>query len=236
MEAINLKAILDDILGVIYPHVCEVCGVSLAKGEETLCLHCMAQLPRTSMHTDKFNAIHERLAGSTPIEKAAGYFYYYKDSPYASLIHTAKYRGRPIVAESIARKFAKELQKDGFFDDIDIIIPVPLHLSKLIRRGYNQSEAVARGLNVVSGIRVGNNIVARKGHSTQTRKGSFQRWLNIQDVYVIKNAEQLKNKHILVVDDVITTGATLLACCQELHRVAPTARISVLTLAVTHLH
>lgn len=232
----RLKAVIEDVLSIIYPHVCEVCGVSLAKGEDTLCLHCLMQLPRTRLHTENFSVIHERLAGSTPINLTAGYFYYYKDSLYASLIHTAKYRNRPIVAEAIARKFAKELQKDGFFQDVDVIIPVPLHISKLIKRGYNQSEAVARGLSVETGIGVSANLVAKRGHSTQTRKGSFQRWLNIQDVYTVKQPELLDNKHVLIVDDVITTGATLLACCNELHRQVPTARISVLTLAVTHLH
>ncbi len=231
----RLTTFIDDALSIVYPHVCEVCGTSLARGEDVMCLNCMMQLPRTRLHNDEFNTIHERLAGSTPIDKAAGYFYYYKNSPYASLIHTAKYRNRPIVAEKVARKFAEELKTDNFFDGMDIVIPVPLHFLKMITRGYNQSDAVAKGISAVTGLEIGDNIVAKRGHSTQTQKGRFSRWLNTQDIYAVKNAQALKNKHVLIVDDVITTGATLLACSNAIHRAEPTARISVLTLAVAHL-
>ena len=224
-----------DLLRIIFPKVCEVCGRSLVKGERVMCLHCDISLPRTRVHTDDFNAIHKRLAGSTPIDRAAGMFYYYRESDYARLIHVAKYNSRPIVARQLAETYARELLPDGFFDGIDVILPVPLHSIKLISRGYNQSEEIAKGLSAVTGIMVGDNLVARRGHSTQTKKNSYSRWVNAQGIYDVVNGDEFEGKHVLVVDDVITTGATLLACCEAIHRVAPTARISVLSLAVTHL-
>ncbi len=223
------------ILDVIYPDVCEVCGVSLTRGEETMCLHCLMKLPRTQIHREDFNLLHKRLAGNVPIERAGGYFYYYRESDYAQLIHRAKYCGRPVIAERLGARYAREIVADGFFDGIDMIIPVPLHRFKLISRGYNQSDAVARGISRVTGLPVGNNLVAGRGHSSQTRKNSYERWLNAQDVYAVSRHEELAGKHLLIVDDVVTTGATILACCEALHRAAPSARISVLALGITHL-
>ena len=224
-----------DLLRIIFPEVCEVCGRSLVKGEKVMCLHCDVSMPRTLVHNDEFNVIHRRLAGLTPIDRAAGMFYYYRESEYARLIHVAKYNSRPIVARQLAEMYACELKPDGFFDGIDVILPVPLHKLKLIRRGYNQSEEIAQGLSAVTGIMVGDNLVALRGHSTQTKKNSYSRWVNAQGVYAVERGDEFEGKHVLVVDDVITTGATLLACCEAIHRVAPTARISVLSLAVTHL-
>ncbi len=230
----RLKEWLHDLLRVVYPEVCEVCGNSLVRGEEVICLQCDMNLPRTNVHKDDFNIIHERLAGKTPIERAAGYFYYYRDSDFAKLIHNAKYNGRPIIARVMARRYAHEIAADGFFDDIDVIIPVPLHRSKFIKRGYNQSELIAKGISEITSIPVANNLKAKR-HSTQTKKNSYSRWLNAQGIYTAEDADELAGKHVLIVDDVITTGATLLACCEALHKVEPSAKISILALSVTHL-
>ncbi len=231
----GLRTWVNDFLGVIYPNVCEVCGVSLARGEETLCLHCLMNVPRTNVHCDDFNTIHQRLAGKAPIERAGGYFYYYRESDYATLIHRAKYNRRPVIARQLAARYAGEIINDGFFDGLDLIVPIPLHRRKMIMRGYNQSEAIAQGLSDVTGLPIGNNLIARRGHSSQTRKNSYSRWVNAQNIYDVVNADLLKDKHLLIVDDVITTGSTMLACCEAIHRVQPSARISVLALGVTHL-
>lgn len=225
----------NDLMRMIYPKVCEVCGYSLTKGEDIMCLHCSLDLPRANMHNEQFNIIHQRLAGHAPIDKAAGYFYYYKDSSYSNLILNAKYHNRPIIARLLASRYAQEISNSGFFNDIDIILPVPMHWIKRMRRGYNQSEAIAQGIKKVTGIEIGKNLIAKRGHSTQTRKSSYARWKNAQNIYTVTAPEQLESKHVLVVDDVVTTGATLLACCEAIHKVSPTTTISVLTLAVTHL-
>lgn len=110
-----------------------------------------------------------------------------------------------------------------------------MHRTKKAQRGYNQTDYIARGLSNVSGIRLGDNIVATKNNSTQTRKGAYNRWLNAQNRYSIKNPEQLSSLHILLIDDVITTGATLMACAEALHKASPSTTISILTLAATEL-
>ncbi len=227
--------IFSRILNLIYPNLCEVCGRRLTSGEEVMCLHCSYDLPRTKAHESSFNVVHERLAGTTPVERGAGWFYYYRENPYAAMIHRGKYNGHPELLRSLARKYAGELQRDGFFEGIDMIVAVPLHPFKLMMRGYNQTDYIAKGISDVSGIRIGNCLKATKFRKTQTNKGVFSRWINSQGDYVAKNAGELAGKHILVIDDVLTTGATLLTCCNAIHHAAPTAKISVLTLAITKL-
>lgn len=224
-----------DLWSLIYPRVCEVCGASLAHGEELMCLQCRADMPLCDFHRDPFNHMHQRLAGHAPIERAAGYFYYYRDSGYARLIHAAKYDARPRIIRSLAADFSRQIADDGFFDGVDVVVPVPLHESKERARGYNQSRVLAESIGDVVGLPVGDNLIAVKEHSTQTRRGAYSRWLNTKNVYQVSHGEELAGKHVLVVDDVITTGATLLACCEALHRDVPDVKISVLTLAVARM-
>lgn len=224
-----------NLLDTIFPRVCEVCGVTLVEGEEILCLQCLLDLPRTSLHRENFNAIHERLAGRAPIERAGALFYYYRGNPYTRLIHKAKYNNLPAIGRRLGALYAAEITDDGFFEGIDMILPVPLHWMKQIIRGYNQSREIALGIAGEAYLPVGDNLTARKGHPTQTRKNSFDRWINARDIYRVARGSELDGKHLLVVDDVITTGATLLACCQAIKKAAPTAKISVAALSLTHL-
>ncbi len=222
-----------DLVSVIFPNVCEVCGTALVRGEEMLCLQCRMEMPRTHIHTAPFNEIHRRMASpGVPVERAGGYFYYYRENPYAEMIHSAKYRGRPRIAQRLAEMYAGEILGDGFFDGIDAVIPVPLHRWKLIRRGYNQSEAIADGISRATGIQVADNLTALRGHSTQTRKSRYERWLNTGNLYGVEHAGELTGMHLLIVDDVMTTGATLLSCCSELVGSVPGVRLSVLTLGL----
>lgn len=231
----GLKGWFSDLLRIVFPDVCEVCGSSLVRGEEVICLKCDMNMPRTRVHNDSFNIIHERLAGKTPIERAAGYFYYYRESDYAAIIHNAKYNGRPIIARKLAMRFARELMADNFFDGIDVVLYVPMFFLKKIKRGYNQSEYIAQGISQATNIPIGHNLISKRSHSSQTKKNSYSRWLNAQGVYDVINSDELENKHVLIVDDVVTTGATLLACCDVVHNAVPSATISVLSLAVTRL-
>lgn len=219
----------------IFPATCECCGTSLVDGEEMLCLSCFHKLPRTNYHRESFNEIHKRLASpGLPIDRAASYFHYIKDTPYARLIQEAKYNNRPGIIRHLARQFASELLPTGFFQGIGIILPIPLHRKKLRKRGYNQSEILALGINDVTGIQLGDNLKALP-HSTQTRKGAADRFANVKDKITVENADELKGRHILIVDDVITTGATMLAAAVALKHAVPSATISVLSIGASKL-
>lgn len=228
--------IFDRLLDFIYPRVCEVCGRSLLPGEEVMCLHCSYDLPRTNAHRESFNMIHRRLASvALPVDRAAGYFHYYREGGYNDIIHRAKYQGRPALIRAMGERFARELDADGFFAGIDIILPVPLHWFKMMRRGYNQSRYLAEGISRVTGLPVGDNLVAARSHSSQTSRSDYKRWLNARSVYVVRRGDELRGKHILVTDDVITTGATMIACCKAILSAVPGARVSVLSLGVAHM-
>jgi len=225
----------DDALGMIWPRQCPVCGEALTHGERLLCLQCSLEMPRTGLHRENFSIIHRRLAGKTPIERGAALFYYYSGNPYTRLIHEAKYNDHPWIARTLAADYARELMADGFFNGIDLIVPVPLHPLKRLRRGYNQTEYIAEGLSKVTGLPVAHCLRMSRPHGTQTRLGAYARWLNSRATYQATHAEKLQGCHVLVVDDVLTTGATLLSCCRAIHDAAPTATLSVLTLGLTHL-
>lgn len=230
-----MRRILERILNLVYPNLCEVCGCRLAPGEVAMCLKCDYELPRTKAHLSSFSQVHERLAGGAPIERGAGWFFYYRGSPYVAMIHRGKYNGHPELLRRLSRKFAAELVPENFFDGVDCVLPVPLHPLKLMMRGYNQTEYIARGIRDVAGLEIRHNLKATKFRKTQTRRGAFARWLNSQGDYAVSKPSELEGKHVLVIDDVMTTGSTLLTCCNAIHAVAPTAKISVLTLALTKL-
>lgn len=231
----GLKRWTGDFLSLIYPRLCEVCGDRLVEGEEHLCLQCRCDMPLCEFTSYTDNVMHQRLMGHTPVERAASLFYYYRDSTYARLIHAAKYENRPQVAQWLAEGFAGRLKAEGFFEGIELLVPVPLHPSKQRRRGYNQTHYIARGISAVTGIPMADVLEAVSRHSSQTRLGAYGRWINARENFAVNRPVEIGSRHILLIDDVLTTGATLLACIEAVHKAAPTARISVLTLAVTHL-
>lgn len=221
---------------MLCPNVCLVCGRALVDGENGICLHCLANLPRTDFHTEPFNSMHKQLAIPAKIERAAAWFHYIRTNPYARLIQHTKYDNRLDLAVHLARIYATELLDSGFFDGIDMIVPVPMWYIKKLNRGYNQAEKIAKGLSAVTGIPTINNILyARRPHKTQTHFKAMERMKNIIGVYKVKNTHLLTGKHILIVDDVFTTGATLRECAAQIHAHEPTATVSVLTLAATRL-
>ena len=175
-------------------------------------------------------------AGKVPIERATGYFYYQKSSPYAQILHDIKYRNRPQMGLWLTARAAGEMRASGFFDGIEAIVPVPLHPSKLAQRGYNQSDYLARGLAQALDIPVIDALKSTRAHGSQTRRGATDRWLNAQHAYALRaaKAQLLEDMHILLVDDVVTTGATLEACAHALLAI-PGVRVSLFTLATARL-
>ena len=235
----RISEAIRDLTGALanlaWPRTCEVCGCALVKGEDVVCLKCYNTMPMVGLHTQEFNLLHQRLAGHLLFERVGSMFWYYRDTPHARLIHHAKYNGRPRIGRILARRYALTLKHDGFFDGIDAIIPIPLSPLKLLRRGYNQSDAIALGLRDVSGINIVHGLATSRYRSTQTRRNAYARWINARNGFKALPDKLRGLSHVLIVDDVLTTGATILAAAEALHSADPTLRLSVFTLAASHL-
>lgn len=227
------ESVFRTVFNTLLPDLCPVCGRRLLKGEHTMCLHCRLSLPAINNQPFNNNAVHRHLAATTPIEHAAAMFIYRRGDRYVKLIHTTKYYSRPRLGRRLGYEFALQLKSSGFFTDIDAIVPVPLHWWKHIRRGYNQSEEIARGVSAASKLPVLYDMLSARRHSSQTRYSRTSRWLNAESVYYAAHRLPDSIGHVLIVDDVITTGATMLACCRALHQTHPYLRISVLSLSMT---
>ena len=232
----KIKAYLQAAADTLLPRQCPVCHGTLDADERYLCRRCLATLPRTHLEDSTFNRMEQLFAGKVPVKRAAALYYYEKGNPYASIVHDIKYRNMAGMGVWIG-KLAVTLMKDShFFDGIDIVVPAPLHSDKLAERGYNQAEMIARGIAQATGATVINAVTATRPHSTQTRKGAYERWLNTRDIYTAHPhaATQLQGKHVLLVDDVITTGATIIACAEALQHI-PSITLSIFTLTSSRL-
>ncbi len=213
----KIKYIFSDLISLLYPELCQACGNSLFKNEKLICLSCLYKLPKTNYHFEKNNIIEKIFWGRFPLQKASSFLYFSKGSRVQNLMHEFKYRSKKEIGFYLGELFAKELSKENWFDEIDLIIPVPLYHKKQEIRGYNQSEVIANGFEKQSSIPVEIGVLKRTVASeTQTKKSRFRRWENVSEIFQIDNPEKIIGKHILIIDDVITTGATLEACAQKL--------------------
>lgn len=227
-----IKDWLISFLSLFFPRCCLICGRPLAKGEECICTMCNINLPRTNYHLQKDNPVEQLFWGKIPLERATSFFYYRKGSDFRQILHQLKYGGQKELGAIMGRYMASELLLSGFFQGIDVIIPVPLHKKKQRLRGYNQSEWIARGIAAVTGIPIDMELVVRrKNTETQTHKSTFERWENVDAIFEFHSSKTLQGKHVLIVDDVLTTGATTVACASVLTEVQG-IQISILTLAV----
>lgn len=228
-----IKDWLGSFLSLLFPRCCVVCGGPLARGEECLCTMCNIDLPRTNYHLRKDNPVEKMFWGKIPsLERATSFFFYRKGSDYRYILHQLKYGGQKDIGAIMGRYMAAELLESGFFEGVDVILPVPLHKKKQQIRGYNQSEWIARGIAAVTGISIDmESVVRQKNTETQTRKSFFERWENVEGIFQLHHAESLTGKHVLIVDDVLTTGATTVECASCLAEVEG-IRISILTLAM----
>lgn len=219
-------------INLFFPRQCAVCGASLQEGEEAICLKCNIDMPRTGYHHQKDNPVERMLWGKIPLERATSYFFYHKGSDFRRVLHQLKYGGRKDLGEAMGRFMAAELLTSGFFREVDMIVPVPLHPRKQRMRGYNQSACIARGVAAVTGIQIDATSISRKKHTeTQTHKSSYERWENVDGIFRLCHPERFVGKHVLIIDDVLTTGATITACADAFQDVEG-IRISILTLAV----
>lgn len=224
-------ATINHLLDLFFPRLCAVCGRRLTGSEQHLCLHCLQHLPRTSFHREESHAMEQLFRGKIDIDSAFALFYSSPHSPYRNLLHYIKYHDGKACARYLGQLYARELCADNRLDGIDTLIPVPLHRARLRERGYNQSEWIARGIADVSGIAIDtHSLVRRKHNPSQTRLSLYDRWLNTRDIFALSPRYSCTGRHILLVDDIVTTGATLLACAQALQAAQP-ASLSLLTLS-----
>lgn len=223
---------ISDLLDIIFPRHCLVCGDILLGEEKELCLTCLVGLPLIDR---EHRAELEKLFwGIVPVERVTSYLYYRKGSPYNRLLHNLKYNNRPDVGIRLAINAAKELAESDFFEGIDIIIPLPLSRKKQRKRGYNQCDYIAKGLSQGTGIPYATDCVARtKANETQTHKSREERWKNVEGIFAVTNPHKLNGKHILLIDDVLTTGATLASCAKSINEQC-NCKISILTIAYSY--
>jgi ComF family protein len=229
-----MKNIFKDFAGLFYPQLCITCNRKLITQEKFICLHCIHDFPRTHFHTDQENKIAQLFWGRANVDHATSWLYFRKGSRYQKLVHYLKYKGLKEIGEEMGKLFGEEL-KNTPFQETDIVVPVPLHPRKLKQRGYNQSEWIAKGIATsLHKTLIVNNLNRNIFTNTQTRKNRFERWRNVEGIFGVCDPSVFALKHILVVDDVVTTGSTLEAAVVALLQ-AGAAKVSIATLACAEI-
>lgn len=222
------------VLDFVSPRYCVVCDGRLAPTERTLCSACLMRLPRTTFQfAPEDNVMAQLFWGLAPVCRAAALFYYQPHADDARVVYQLKYGDRPDVGEDMGRLMAGEMRFADYFGGVDLLVPVPLSPRRLRQRGYNQSESLALGVSQATGIPVCRQALCRRHfRQSQTRLSRRERQENVSGMFYVSHPERLCDRHIMLIDDVCTTGATLTACCDALKGV-PGVTVSVLTLCFT---
>lgn len=206
----KIPPFIEDFISLLYPRVCAACGNSLFKNEEVICTFCLYHLPKTNYHLMDDSPLDKVFWGRAQLAHTAALYNFQKKGKVQHLIHQLKYKGRMDVGVYMGKILGTDLLKTVAFQDITKVVPVPLHPAKQRKRGYNQSEQIAIGLAKAMNIEMdATSFVRTFNTETQTRKSRFARWENVKEIFKVTSPEELANRHILLVDDVITTGATL---------------------------
>lgn len=230
--ATTLKEIVAGLADMAWPNLCLLCERPLVQGERHVCLNCLYELPAIHEHSFRENQTAERFLGKIAFQRATSGFRYNKDSNIQKALELLKYKGEKEIGPCLSKLVAFRLREQAFFKDIDALIPVPLHRKKQRKRGYNQSEWIAKGLQEVSGIPVNTTLLGRSVHNTsQTTRNLWSRWENAQGLFEVKDIQDFTGKHLLLVDDVLTSGSTMEACTKALQLI-PDVRISLFALAL----
>lgn len=225
---------LSCIINLFFPKLCHACNTILKDNEIDICVGCRHELPVTNYHFERPETVKKIFYGRVQLEAATALFYFYKKGRVQQLLHQLKYKGNEDIGRVFGNWLGAELQESPYFESIDIVIPVPIHLKKLKQRGYNQvalfAQQIAKALNVSYVDDVLLKSINTKTQVFQSREARFQ---SVAHSFYAQNLNTVDNKHILLVDDIITTGATIEACALVLNP-ENKVRLSVATLAITH--
>lgn len=227
----KIKELTSNILYLAYPETCAICQAPLTKGEHEICMECLYNMPKINAFSYTKGPVAEKFYGKIKFEKAASFFFYRKKGSIQKAIELLKYKNGRLLGYELGKFIASELTQKNFFSGIDIIIPVPLHKKRQKKRGYNQSEWISKGISKITGIQTNTTAIERtKETETQTKKQIWDRWKNTSGIFTLSKKTNISNKHILLIDDVMTSGSTLESCGNEILKKEGT-KISFLTLA-----
>lgn len=228
-----MPTIWTDLLHLFYPNLCRLCRNPLVRGETQICLHCLSDLPRTRYHRKENNPVEQLFMGKIAFRQASAFLRYEKGGAVQRLIHSLKYHENREIGYWLGRLAAQELQKDDSpLCRADLLLPVPLHPRKEKERGYNQATEIARGLQALWQTPIATHALERARFTdTQTRRSVYNRWENVQEIFTVTDSSLLEGKHILMVDDVVTTGSTLSAAAAVVLAV-PGTSVSLFSIAV----
>lgn len=223
--------LLNNIISLLYPEVCAACGEVLIRDEKIVCMKCQYLLPKTGYELHLDNPLSKLFWGRVPFHAVTACFFFSKKGKIQHLIHELKYKSNREAGHFLGMEMGKILQKAPLFQDVDYLIPIPLHPKRQHQRGYNQSEVIARGIQEIMKQKVSTTHLIRSiNTATQTKKSREERYENMKNIFVVNKQDELAGKHILLIDDVITTGATLEACGNALIQI-PNIKISIATVA-----
>lgn len=224
--------VFKDVFEIFFPDRCRVCKKTLTIGEDILCLSCLSELPVTNFTNERNNPLEKSFAGRIPVEMGTALLFYAKGSPVQMLIQQLKYKNDEAIGSFFGKWLGEQLKNNKNFEQIDLILPVPLHPKKLKKRGYNQLTKFGGQISQQLQKPYDEDLLLRKVYlETQTKKDRAHRILN-EDIFAVHDLESIKNKHILIIDDVITTGATLESCCNALFK-GDNVKVSIAALAFT---
>jgi len=221
-----------ELINLFYPKLCLLCGHPLVQNEQFICLHCHCNIPKTNYHTHKGNPARDLFSGYSQINEVTSFLFFEKEGTTQKLIHTLKYYGNKELASYLGRAAANELKPAGIYASIDTILPIPLHPKKEKHRGYNQSVWIAKGIASVYGCSIDTRHLKRITNTeSQTNKSVYDRHVNVENIFELTDTEFFFGKHILLIDDVLTTGATISSCIDALISV-PDIKISIFSLSI----
>ena len=228
-----LADIFRDVAGLFFRRTCMVCGSTLLDGERDICTACAYMMPMTDFATSADNALFRRFWGIVPVERAAALIYFIHGSDWQRAIHGFKYRDKWRWAYVMGRRLGAALRDGGLFADVDTVIPVPLHRGRLLHRGYNQSEYIARGVAEELGAELDcRTLYRRRNNPSQTLLDEHEKRENVRDLFGVRHGSHLNGRHVLIVDDVITSGETITSCVEAIVAAAE-CRISVASVAAS---